>query len=258
MPTASVNGIELYYESHGDGSAVVLLHGAAGNHLSWFQQVPVISERFRCVTLDHRGFGASADATSESGARFVDDLEALLDALGVREVSLVAQSMGGRTALGFAVRHPDRVRALVLADTSASIEWPELTERLAQLREERGGNAGALTSRAIGRRFRTRNPVGAFLYEQVAGQNPPGAADRARGAKAVPVTREQLAALEVPTLFIVGGDDVLTPPEILRTMHAALPGSTLIEVPGCGHSVYFEQPDVFNAAVLDFIDAQTG
>ena len=66
MALASVNGIELYYESTGEGPAVVFLHGAGGNHLSWWQQVPLFSERYRCITIDHRGFGQSTDPGSES------------------------------------------------------------------------------------------------------------------------------------------------------------------------------------------------
>ncbi|MYA19391.1 MAG: alpha/beta hydrolase, partial [Chloroflexi bacterium] len=134
MPVAEVNGIELYYEEQGEGPGLVFLHGAAGNHIIWWQQLPAFRDRFRCVSIDHRGFGRSTDPEGESAARFVDDLEALLDALGIERTALVSQSMGGRTALGFAVRHPQRVSAVVLADTSASIDWPEFNEELERQR----------------------------------------------------------------------------------------------------------------------------
>src|SRR3546814_9684695 len=90
--------------------------------LSWGQQVPVFREAYRCVAIDHRGFGRSEDTTGEGVARFIDDLEALVDHLGVERFSIVAQSMGGRASLGYAVRHLDRVRALVMADTGGFFE----------------------------------------------------------------------------------------------------------------------------------------
>src|SRR5256885_17057002 len=106
MPFAAVNGIDLYYETHGSGPALVFAHGAGGNHLSWWQQIPVFSKGFRCITFDHRAFGRSADGAGEAelGRRgFHEDLRELLDHLDIAETRIVAQSMGGRTAVGFAL-----------------------------------------------------------------------------------------------------------------------------------------------------------
>src|SRR5262245_20733114 len=98
MPKAQINGITLYYEVHGQGSAVDFTHGAGGNHLSWWQQVPVLARQYRCITFDHRGFGQSLDAPNGSGSQaFVEDLKALLDLLEIERAALVAQSMGGRS-----------------------------------------------------------------------------------------------------------------------------------------------------------------
>src|SRR5271156_2946347 len=118
MPFAPVNGVELYYESYGDGPPLVFAHGAGGNHLSWWQQLPVFASRFRCVTFDHRGFGFSRDVPDSPGPRaFGDDLRGLLDHLGIDRANLVSQSMGGWTNAAFAVAHPERVRTLALCDT---------------------------------------------------------------------------------------------------------------------------------------------
>lgn len=96
MPTAAINGINLYYESHGSGDdTFVFAHGAGGNHLSWWRQAPVFAERGRVVTFDHRAFGQSTDRNGLGAGAFVDDLEALLDSLGLDRVTLIAQSMGG-------------------------------------------------------------------------------------------------------------------------------------------------------------------
>ena len=182
MPVAEINGIELVYEEQGEGPGLVFLHGAAGNHISWWQQLPAFRDRFRCISIDHRGFGRSTDPAGESAARFVDDLEALLDALGIERTALVSQSMGGRTALGFAVRHPQRVSALVLGDTSAAVDWPEFNARLQEQRAAIGLAQGPLVVAALGEKFQQRDRERTFLYRQISGLNPPDAAvDRAHG-----------------------------------------------------------------------------
>src|SRR3954466_5622846 len=82
MPFAPVNGIDLFYESHGTGPAVVFLHGRGGNHLSWWQQVPHFADRFRVITIDHREFGLTKEVKNGPGRKaFADDLHQLLDHL---------------------------------------------------------------------------------------------------------------------------------------------------------------------------------
>src|SRR5947208_4909651 len=119
MPKAQINGIDLYYEVHGQGPAVIFAHGAGGNHLSWWQQVPVLARQYRCISFDHRGLGQSLDAPHGPGSQaFVQDLKGLLDHLEIERAALVAQSMGGRTCLGFTLAYTERVSALVMADTT--------------------------------------------------------------------------------------------------------------------------------------------
>lgn len=254
MPLIPLNGIDLYYESHGasdDGRpAVTFLHGAGGNHISWWQQVPVFSQSFRCITIDHRGFGRSSDPEKLGSTRYIEDLEALLEQLGIERTALVAQSMGGLAALGFAVRHPERVTALVMADNWGWFEWPELRERWNALRQERAEDPPA--PGGMGRRYRAEHPRGVFLYQQIGGLNPPRdpATPFVAGGG---VTKDEVARLAVPTLWLVGGEDPTVPPEIIRELHALTPGSSYIEVPGSGHSVYFEDAAAFNEHVGQFL-----
>src|SRR3954470_5003250 len=115
----------LYYEVDGSGPLLVFAHGLGGNHLSWWQQVPHFRGRYICVTFAHRGFApSSAPPGGPDPADYAGDLAALVDHLGVREVRIVAQSMGGWTALEFALAQPERVRALVLASTAGPIARP--------------------------------------------------------------------------------------------------------------------------------------
>jgi len=123
------DGERVYWESVGAGDPpLVLCHGAGGNHAVWYQQVPVFGRHRRVITWDHRGFGrSSARGGPTSPAAAVRDLRAVLAAAGVSgPIDLVGQSMGGWTALGFALAEPARVRRLVLADTPGGIMTPEL------------------------------------------------------------------------------------------------------------------------------------
>jgi 3-oxoadipate enol-lactonase len=246
MPKTRVNGIDLYYEVHGDGPAIVFAHGAGGNHLSWWQQVPVFARQYRCVTFDHRGFGQSADVPDAPGSQaFVEDLKQLLDHLQIERASLVAQSMGGRTCLGFTLAYPNRVQALVMADTTGGFA----DARMAQLRTEgevamSGPNP---PPRTYARHFPQEQPMQAFLYEQIRALNPPRRETPAAGP-----TAEQVRALQTPTLLIVGEHDVIAPPAVMKMFQTYIPHARLAEVAGAGHSVYFEKPEAFNRAVLEF------
>jgi len=253
MPLAAVNDIQLYYEEAGEGPAVVFLHGAGGNHISWWNQVPIFSDRYRVVTVDHRGFGQSTDPSGAGSTRFADDLEALLDHLGIERAALVAQSMGGRTASEVALRSPQRVWALVMCDTLGSFVWSDLEPRRQQLREERlakAGEGGVILRGYMAPSFIIGEPAKTYLYQVVQGLNPP----RGATVPSTPATKEQLAALTMPTMFIVGDEDPVVAPEIVQTVRAEIPGAEYREFAGSGHSVYWEQPQAFNEALAPFLD----
>jgi len=261
VPFASVNGIDLYYESHGAGPALVLAHGAGGNHLSWWQQVPVFAEHYRVITFDHRAFGLSRDGEGEArrGRRaFHEDLRALLDDLGIDDVRIVAQSMGGRTAVGFSLLNPGRCKAVVFAGTTGGAVDDDIRQMQAEHRETEVGRL-PLAKRAVSPQLRERAAARHFLYHEIRRLNPPRPRDFLapvpgyRGTSA-----DRLAASGIPILFLVGEHDTVTPPAIIEACHRAVPGSRFAVIPDAGHSVYFEQPDAFNRAVLDFLALTEG
>jgi len=248
LTSAKLGAFNLFYEVHGDGPAVVFAHGSGGTHMSWWQQVPVLSKDYRCVTIDHRAFGYSRDTANGPGRlAFVKDLEGLLDHLKVDKVSLVAQSMGGSTALGFASAHPERVSALIMSDTIGGYSDPEI----AKLRETLGSTR---TPFAPG--FAQREPALAFLYREISALTldaaQPAASTPAASAPP-PADIQPILARKVPVLFIVGEQDVLIPPPIIEAMHKKMPGSQLVKVPGAGHSVYFEKAADYNRIVGEFL-----
>jgi len=258
MPFARVNGIDLYYESHGDGPAVVFAHGAGGNHLSWWQQIPTFAQRFRCITFDHRAFGRSLDGEGEArmGRRmFHEDLRELLDQLGIEEARIVAQSMGGRTAVGFALRNPGRCKAMVLAGTTGGAINDEIREMQELHRASEVGRLSML-QRAVSPQLRERAAELDFLYQSIARLNPPRPKDFLapipgyRGSSA-----ERLTEAGFPILFLVGRHDTIVPPGIIERCHRAVAGSRFVVIEDSGHSTYFEQPVAFNAAVMEFLES---
>jgi 3-oxoadipate enol-lactonase len=261
LTSAKLENFELFFEVHGEGPAVVFAHGAGGTHMSWWQQVPVLSQKYKCITIDHRTFGYSRDVKGGPGRRaFVQDLKGLLDQLGIQRVALVGQSMGGQTVLGFASTNPDRVSALIMSDTTGGYTNPEI----AQIRRSLGA-APAGIERAFAPGFAKREPAREFLYREISAlttaANPAPVAAPASPAPASPTASTDIGpvlAKKVPVLFIVGEQDQLIPPPIIEAMHKKMPGSQLVKVPGAGHSVYFEKPDDYNKIVMDFLQKHTG
>ena len=148
MPRVQRPEASIHYEVSGDGPPLVFAHGAGGNTLVWWQQVPHFARRYRVVTFDHRGFGRSACTSGhEQGRHFADDLAAVLDDAGIARCALVCQSMGGWTGLQFALAQPQRVAALVLSGTPAGILTPAVGAALGAIASS---SAAACSSRRRG------------------------------------------------------------------------------------------------------------
>jgi pimeloyl-ACP methyl ester carboxylesterase len=253
-----VNGdVRLYYEdTGGNGPTLLFLHGAGGNHLSWWQQVPVFADEYRCLTVDQRGFGQSPDVPAGPGpAALAPDVIALLDHLGLARAALVAQSMGGWAAVGAAVRAPGRFWAIVMANTVGNLTNDEIAGLRQRLADASPPRPPVLWHAALGETFRKAQPVRAFLYAQIAGTNAALPADfrDQLGRLTTPVDR--YAAARVPTLFLTSGEDGLIWPELSEKVHRHVPGSRFVRVEASGHSTYFEQPEIFNREVGAFLKA---
>lgn len=250
-------GTTLYYEVHGSASAastLVLLHGVGGNHASWFHQITAWRERFRVIVPDARGFGNSNDAEGTGRDDFLGDLECILEAENVQRCVLVGQSMGGGTAIDYACAHPDRTAALVLADTLFGMALPpaqrdemtELSQRTAQYSQQ---------ERVLGSTFRSHQPAQSTLYTSLASFNQANV--RTLRGRQTEHALDEISATAVPVLFVVGQEDVLFPPAIVRKVHEGIVGSRFVELSKVGHSAYFEAPEGFNSAVEDWLEAVT-
>jgi 3-oxoadipate enol-lactonase len=232
LTSAKLEDFDFYYEVHGEGPAVVFAHGSGGTHMSWWQQVPVLSQHYTCITIDHRTFGYSRDMPGGPGRRaFVQDLKGLLDKLGV----------------------------LIMSDTTGGYSNPEI----ANLRRKFPPVTASIAT-AFAPDFATREPARLFLYREISaltlggglaasGGPPSPSAQSAAPAAASGTDLRPVLDKKIPVLFIVGDQDMLIPPPIVEAMHRQMPGSELARVAGAGHSVYFERPEDYNRLLLEFL-----
>lgn len=254
----------IHYEATGEGPAIVFAHGLGGNHLSWWQQVAAFCPRYTCITFSHRGFFPSTAPTSgPDPAAYAGDLAALLDHLRIERARIVAQSMGGWTALNFALAAPERVVALVLAATAGPIDLARADAsggtELAAWRERAGARNETLAAGvhpAMGARAAREQPALHYLYRALdtlsAGLDKEALRKRLHAAR--DKGPEVLASVATPTLWITGEEDLVFPSFVAPALAARMPKGRHVSVPRAGHSAYFERASVFNEAVGAFLD----
>src|SRR6516165_12640362 len=255
MAFMTKDGFRLYYEdTGGNAPAILFLHGAGGNHLSWWQQVPVFAEEYRCITADQRGFGRSPDVPGGPGpAGLATDALALLDHLGIPRAAIVAQSMGGWAAVGAAVQAHERFWAIVLANTVGNLTNDAIAAVRQRLAASSPPRPVVVWHAALGPTFRQREPVRSFLYAQLSGLNEPLSPEFRDQLMGLTTPVDRYAATRVPTMFLTSDEDGLIWPELSQKVHEHVPGSRFERVEAAGHSTYFERPDVFNREVGAFL-----
>ncbi|HTJ57110.1 MAG TPA: alpha/beta hydrolase [Devosiaceae bacterium] len=254
--TVAVEGGEIAYAIAGNGPPIVFAHGIGGNLNSWWQQMRDLPESYTCISFSHRGFEASSDVTG--GPRpewFGQDLLALLDHLEIDRTAIVAQSMGGWTAMEFALLQPERVDALVLSGTTGSLRLPgiaSLADSAADPEVVRCRADGI--NPAAGRRMFDEQPDLYRMFVEIDRMS--GTWDRAPVRQALDRMRlraPQDFAIACPILAIVGDEDRVCPPGNVITMAASLPRVEVLVVPAAGHSVYFEKAAAYNEAICDYL-----
>ncbi|MFP4137624.1 MAG: alpha/beta fold hydrolase [Halomonas sp.] len=257
-------GVAIAYQETGEGRPIVLLHSFLGAGEVWQAQVPALAEQHRVINVELRGHGRSGPIEGPFTLYdAVDDVIAVLDALGIPQAVWCGVSMGGMVALRGAIRHPRRVAGLVLMDTDAGAEtaWHRVKYRA----------MGSVVS-AFG--FRPLLPlVAREMFGANTRRHNPGLVDETRALIArnhVPSARRCLEALmrrdsvvkrlpeiQVPALVVVGEEDRMLPPPRSRRIREGLRDASLVMIPGAGHMAPLEQPARVNAAVLAFLATLT-
>jgi pimeloyl-ACP methyl ester carboxylesterase len=251
MPYADAAGVRIYYEVHGEGPTVVFIHGSGGHHAAWWQQVPTLSRAYSVITLDLRGFGKSTSELDEfDSLAFPDDILAVLDDAGVERAVLVGQSIGASAALKVAMRDPERIAGVVLAHSLGGIDHAELAALVKADRAK--AEQIPVLDRLMSKPFQTSQPELTFLFRQMGTFNAAKMADL-RNLTAGGPTLEEVKDSGVPICFLTGENDAVLTPGTVRQAHELLPGSALDIVPGAPHSMYWEAPRLFNAALERFL-----
>jgi len=274
MSTAAINGIDVYYEEHGSGDPLLLIMGLAADSVAWMFQLPDFSAKYRTIVFDNRGVGrTSKPAGPYTISQMADDAAGLLDSLDVRRAHVLGVSMGGMIAQELALRHPQRVRGLVLGCTYAKPD-EGVGRQLESSLKVFGGSRGPNGELQVD--LSKLDPMMFFQHLLPTVFNPPfimnelpklmqvfsGALQYGFSMDAILAqvvatqkhdTLDRLGKITAPTLVLTGDNDLLIPSANSDVLAAKIPGAKLTKIPGGSHGFNFETPDTFNTAVLEFL-----
>lgn len=262
----AVRDTRLAVQTAGSGLPLVLVHAFPLDHGMWRRQEP-LGESLRLIVPDLRGFGGSTDSVPRSIADLADDVAELLEALHLERPAVICGvSMGGYVAQHLAVRHPDRVAALVLVDTKLEADTPEARAARVDLAGKVGRLGQSILADAMIPRLLAvprsdaaaavvaRHAENRTLLQSLIERQPVATIQAALAALGDrPDMTEAMRHVSVPTLLVVGAEDQITPPACLEAAEAIIPRAKLLIVPAAGHLVPLEAPEVFNHAVLEFL-----
>jgi pimeloyl-ACP methyl ester carboxylesterase len=252
---AELPGARIFYtDTGGSGVPVVFLHAATGSSRVWEYQIPAFTAAgYRVVAFDRRGWGRTVvDPAGPQPGTGADDLRGLLDHLRLDRVHVVSTAAGAFVALDFAVSFPQRVRSLVIANTIGGVQDAEFLELGRRLRPPQF-DALPPEFRELGPAYRAANAEGTRRWMELE------KISRLEGARAPAqpmrnrLTFSLLESIKLPTLLLTGGADLYAPPAVMALFAARIRNSESLLVPDAGHSTYWEQPEVFNRAALNFI-----
>ncbi len=261
MPMLWVGDIRLHFDDRGSGQPLLLVHGFPLDHSMWRGQLAALSEKYRVIAPDLRGFGASSVTPGTvTMEQFADDLAGLLDALAIAEpVVLCGLSMGGYVAWQFALRHRTRLAKLILCDTRAIADTREAAEGRHKtadkvLAEGASVVADAMLPKLFANQTVTKHPaLIAETKEVMLKTSPVGIAAALRGMAQRPDVTGRLPEFDLPTLVICGQHDVISPPDEMREIAAKLPQAQFVEIAAADHMAPLEQPAAVNEAMRAFV-----
>lgn len=264
---AEVNGTRLYYEIAGRGEPLVLLHGWSFDTRSWDDQMEAFTDHFAVLRYDLRGFGRSALPKLDEPYSHTEDLVALLAHLDLGRIHLLGHSFGGRIAIDFAFKYPERLISLILPDGAVDLNDLPFTQEISNWiggTWQAGREQGVEAAREIWlagspllpamENARSSEKVRRMVeaYSGWHWENP----DPSVGIE--PYGREKLAEIEVPTLIVLGALNPAHYHEVATIQREHIPNSQFVSMAGVGHALNIEDPDEFNRIVLDFLNALDG
>jgi 3-oxoadipate enol-lactonase len=260
MSNILADKIQIAFDDSGAGPPVILLHGFPFNRTLWNEQVNVLSRTHRVIAPDLRGFGESDVADGPSTMNVMaQDIAVLMDQLELDRATIGALSMGGYVALAFYKLFPQRVSALVLADTRPQADSEEAKATRSQqakdaLAEGMAGIAHSMLPKLFTPGTVANNPHAVQrVREMMMTTQPAGAAAALIGMAMRDDHSEMLAQINVPTLIMVGREDPITPVSDSENMHKKIAGSQLVIIDNASHVSNVEQVEQFNSHLKSFL-----
>jgi pimeloyl-ACP methyl ester carboxylesterase len=249
---AELPGVRLWYkDTGGSGIPIVFLHSNTGSSQNWEHQIPTFTAAgFRVIAYDRRGWGRSVPQPGAQAGTAADDLHELMKFLHIDRFHLMGTAGGGFVAFDYALSFPEQLRSLIVANSIGGVQDEEYLALGRRLRPPQF-DAMPPDLRELGPAYRAANPDGTKSWLELEHKS------RQEGAAAQPyrnrMTFAMLQTIKTPTLLITGDADMFAPPPLLQMFATRIKGSQSLIIPEAGHSSYWEKPEVFNKAVLDFI-----
>lgn len=262
----SVAGRRIHYLDVGAAAGsppLVLLHAFPLSSQMWAPQIACLAAGHRVVAPDLAGFGGTDplhDPSTATMEAMADDVVAVVESLGVGPVVVGGLSMGGYVAFDLVRRRPELLAGVILADTRAASDTPEVVDRRTAQQAQVGGGdresvMEALLGGLLGDSTRSSRPALVDQVRALMGEQPDAAYTAALEAmKGRADSTPLLGGITVPVLVIVGAEDALSTPDAVAEWQLSIAGSKLVVLDGAGHLSNLEAPDGFNSALIDFVD----
>jgi pimeloyl-ACP methyl ester carboxylesterase len=240
-----------YWDTGGAGEPIVLLHPASGSALIWLYQQPVFARAgYRVIAYSRRNYYNSDLAPADNPGTASEDLENLIEFLRLEKFHLVSSAAGGSVAADYALSHPERLLSLTVSSNNLAAANGYIAEAAAKIRTKEWDDLPRWF-RELGPSYRAANPAGVQKWIELNHKSETGKGARQKLVNVV--SPEKLETLRVRTLLMTGAADMFTSPSIMRMIARHVPDNEVVIAPECGHSIYWEQPEFFNRAVLGFI-----
>jgi pimeloyl-ACP methyl ester carboxylesterase len=267
MPLAKANGIELYYEIHGEGEPLLLIMGLSLSSKSWFRTIPALSKDYKVIVFDNRGVGLSSKPNTPYSIEIMaEDAKAVLDTAGVESAHVYGISMGGMIAQRLAIQYPERIRSLILGCTTAggknhvqtspevSMHMVSRASSTATPEEVAWSTASFLYSQSFLESH--RNLVAEDIQQRIENPILPYAYILQLQACLGHDTDEEITKIMAPAFVIHGDADRIVPYENGVNLAEKIPNAEFLTVTGTGHFYVTEANELVNNKVLDFLKKQ--